>query len=103
MRSKRMVNVWFHCEINERERVKEIQGLFWDFVILNCGQMTRTTHELAPSSNFHTTPAGGHLICSRRPNTQQIFSGIGFRTRPNPRCRKPRLYHQADRARQTKR
>ncbi|GFY02521.1 hypothetical protein TNCV_3504011 [Trichonephila clavipes] len=39
------------------------QGLLvMDLVILNHGQMTRTSPELAhPSPNFRTTPTGGHL------------------------------------------
>ncbi|GFS59136.1 hypothetical protein TNCV_70131 [Trichonephila clavipes] len=33
-----------------------------DFVILNHGQVTRTTPELAPRSpNYHTTPTGGRV------------------------------------------
>ncbi|GFU86556.1 hypothetical protein TNCV_4479921 [Trichonephila clavipes] len=34
-----------------------------DFLILNHGQMVKTIPELAtPSSNFHSSPKGGHLI-----------------------------------------
>ncbi|GFV77003.1 hypothetical protein TNCV_690731 [Trichonephila clavipes] len=36
-----------------------------DHVILNHGQVTRTTPELAPPSpNYHTTPTGGHRLRS---------------------------------------
>ncbi|GBM66184.1 hypothetical protein AVEN_246404-1 [Araneus ventricosus] len=69
-----------------------------DLVILNLGQMTRTTPELAPPSpNFHATPAGGRLtttydLACNRPHTRRIFSGIGFRTW-SPPAPKPRPYH----------
>ncbi|GBM70800.1 hypothetical protein AVEN_127346-1 [Araneus ventricosus] len=44
-------------------RFETTRELFCDrVVILNGGQMTRTTPDLAPSSqNFRTKPAGGHL------------------------------------------
>ncbi|GBO15086.1 hypothetical protein AVEN_237407-1 [Araneus ventricosus] len=43
-----------------------------DLVILNCGQMTRTTPDLAPPSpNFRTTPAGGRLAPYVRFDVQQ--------------------------------
>ncbi|GBN64814.1 hypothetical protein AVEN_254533-1 [Araneus ventricosus] len=53
-------------------------------VILNRGQMTRTTPELA-LPNFLATPTGGRLattydLACNRPHTRRIFSGIGFRT-----------------------
>ncbi|GFY29378.1 hypothetical protein TNCV_4725051 [Trichonephila clavipes] len=32
-----------------------------DHVILNHGQVTWTTPELAPSPNYHTTPTGGRF------------------------------------------
>ncbi|GBL62549.1 hypothetical protein AVEN_8142-1, partial [Araneus ventricosus] len=57
-----------------------------DLVILNHGQMTRTTPELTnPSPNFHEAPTGGRLataydLARNRPHTRRIFSGIGFRT-----------------------
>ncbi|GBN80921.1 hypothetical protein AVEN_213904-1, partial [Araneus ventricosus] len=57
-----------------------------DLVILNHGQMTRTTPELVPpSSSFHATPTGGRLatthdLMRNRPHTRRIFSGIGLRT-----------------------
>ncbi|GBO21093.1 hypothetical protein AVEN_148555-1 [Araneus ventricosus] len=43
--------------------LKQHKGYFgMDLVILNLGQMTRTTPELdAPSPSFLTTPAGGPL------------------------------------------
>ncbi|GBN71404.1 hypothetical protein AVEN_90135-1 [Araneus ventricosus] len=69
-----------------------------DLVILNHGQMTRTTPELAPfSPNFHATPTGGRLattydLTCNRPHTRRIFSGIGSRTW-NPPAPKPRPYH----------
>ncbi|GBM34462.1 hypothetical protein AVEN_106705-1 [Araneus ventricosus] len=74
-------------------RFETTRGLFWDdFVILNPGQMTRTT----PSPNFHATPTGGRLattydLACNRPHTRRIFSGIGFRTW-NPPAPKPRRY-----------
>ncbi|GBN57575.1 hypothetical protein AVEN_17322-1, partial [Araneus ventricosus] len=66
-----------------------------DLVILNQGQMTRTTPELAPPSpNFRATPTGGRLVTTydlscRRPHTRRIISGIGFRScgPPVPRSR----------------
>ncbi|GBM58500.1 hypothetical protein AVEN_212753-1 [Araneus ventricosus] len=44
-------------------RFEATRGLFWkDLVILNRGQMTRTTPELAPASrSFRATPARGRL------------------------------------------
>ncbi|GBM13671.1 hypothetical protein AVEN_148193-1 [Araneus ventricosus] len=69
-----------------------------DLVILNLGQMTRTTPELAPpSSNFHATPTGGRLtttydLTCNRPHTRRIFSVIGFRT-CSPLAPKSRPYH----------
>ncbi|GBM62133.1 hypothetical protein AVEN_207622-1 [Araneus ventricosus] len=44
-------------------RFEATRGLFWtDLVILNRGQMTRTTPDLElPSPNFHATAAGGRL------------------------------------------
>ncbi|GBN25944.1 hypothetical protein AVEN_273345-1 [Araneus ventricosus] len=46
---------------------KELEGYFGtDLVILNLGQVTRTSFELAPPSpNFLTTPAGGRLAHAR--------------------------------------
>ncbi|GBM09915.1 hypothetical protein AVEN_86803-1 [Araneus ventricosus] len=70
-----------------------------DLVILNRGQMTRTTPELAPplSPNFHATPTGGRLattydLTCNRPHTRRNFGGIGFRTWNSPAA-KPRPYH----------
>ncbi|GBN57176.1 hypothetical protein AVEN_158016-1 [Araneus ventricosus] len=69
-----------------------------DLVILNRGQMTETTPELAPRSpSFHATPTLGHLattggLACNRPHKRQIFSGIGFRAW-NPPASKPRPYH----------
>ncbi|GBM88142.1 hypothetical protein AVEN_213957-1 [Araneus ventricosus] len=81
--------------------MKQHEGYFWtDLVILNHGQMTRTTPELAPPSpNFHDTPTGGRLataydLTCNRPHTRRIFSGIGSRTW-NPPAPKPRPYHSA--------
>ncbi|GBM69003.1 hypothetical protein AVEN_55430-1 [Araneus ventricosus] len=80
-------------------RFEATRGLFGtDLVILNLGQMTRTTPELAqPSTSFHATPAGGRLtttydLACSRPHTRRIFSGIGSRTW-NPPAPKPRPYH----------
>ncbi|GBL97278.1 hypothetical protein AVEN_274625-1, partial [Araneus ventricosus] len=66
-----------------------------DLVILNRGQMTRTTPELAPpSQSFRATPTGGRLataydLACNRPHTRRIFGGVGSRTwsppTPNPR------------------
>ncbi|GBN63813.1 hypothetical protein AVEN_190365-1 [Araneus ventricosus] len=79
--------------------VNQHEGYFGtDLVILNLGQMTRTTPELAPPSpNFHATPTGGRLtttfdLTCNRPHTRRIFSGIGSRTW-NPPAPKPRPYH----------
>ncbi|GFT13690.1 hypothetical protein TNCV_3831581 [Trichonephila clavipes] len=60
------------------------QGLLaMDLVILNPGQATRTTFELAPPSpNFHT-PTLGHLSLDRfnvyRSPTRRVFSGSRFK------------------------
>ncbi|GBO02126.1 hypothetical protein AVEN_154094-1 [Araneus ventricosus] len=82
-----------------RSRFEQHEGYFGtNLVILNLGQMTRTTPELAPPSpNFHATPTGGRLtttydLTCNRPHTRRIFSGIGFRTW-NPPPPKPRPYH----------
>ncbi|GBN61250.1 hypothetical protein AVEN_128969-1 [Araneus ventricosus] len=79
--------------------LKQHEGYFGtDLVILNHGQMTRTTPELAPTfPNFHATPTGGRMattydLTCNRPHTRRIFSGIGFRTW-NPPTPKPRPYH----------
>ncbi|GFX96127.1 hypothetical protein TNCV_2290162 [Trichonephila clavipes] len=51
------------CEQDITCMTSTTQGLLvTDFVILNHGQVTRTTSELAPPSpNFHPTPMGGCL------------------------------------------
>ncbi|GBM36875.1 hypothetical protein AVEN_82859-1 [Araneus ventricosus] len=79
--------------------LKQHEGYFGtDLVILNLGQMTRTTPELAPPSlNFHATPTGGRLttmfdLTCNRPHTRRIFGGIGSRAW-NPPAPKPRPYH----------
>ncbi|GBM64625.1 hypothetical protein AVEN_28226-1 [Araneus ventricosus] len=79
--------------------LKQHEGyLGTDLVILNCGQMTRTTPELAPPSpNFRATPTGGRLattydLACNRPHTRRIFSGIGFRT-CDPPVPRSRPYH----------
>ncbi|GFW34457.1 hypothetical protein TNCV_500751 [Trichonephila clavipes] len=51
-----------------------------DLVILNHGQVTRTTPKIAPlSPHFHTTPVGGRLRFYRfnghHPPTWRVFSG----------------------------
>ncbi|GBM16321.1 hypothetical protein AVEN_194059-1 [Araneus ventricosus] len=69
-----------------------------DLVILNHGQMTRTTPELAhPSPNFHATLTGGHLattydLACSRPHKRRIFGGIGFQAWSPPAPR-PIPYH----------
>ncbi|GBM29908.1 hypothetical protein AVEN_246467-1 [Araneus ventricosus] len=79
--------------------LKQHEGyLGTDLVILNRGQMTRTTPELAPPSpNFRATPTGGRLattydLACNRPHTRRIFSGIGFRT-CDPPVPRSRPYH----------
>ncbi|GFT06470.1 uncharacterized protein TNCV_3356031 [Trichonephila clavipes] len=62
------------------ERMTTRGLLTTDHVILNHGQVTRTTPELAPPSpNYHTTPTGGRLSNERfnvhRCPTQRDFSG----------------------------
>ncbi|GBN83845.1 hypothetical protein AVEN_235116-1 [Araneus ventricosus] len=64
-------------------------------VILNRGQMTRMTPELAAPPNFRTTPMRGRLtptydlICNK-PNKRRIIDEIGIRAwsslapRPTP-------------------
>ncbi|GFX39131.1 uncharacterized protein TNCV_359451 [Trichonephila clavipes] len=54
-----------------------------DHVILNHGQVTWTTPELAPPSpNYHTTPTGGRFssrqINVHRCPTRRVFSGTGL-------------------------
>ncbi|GBM80762.1 hypothetical protein AVEN_10628-1 [Araneus ventricosus] len=55
-------------------------------MILNLGQMTRTTPELAtplqtsaPHKREDVCPSTYDLSCNR-PNTRRIFSGVGFPT-----------------------
>ncbi|GBM66348.1 hypothetical protein AVEN_227814-1 [Araneus ventricosus] len=78
--------------------LKQHEGYFRaDLVILNLGQMTRTTPELAPPlPNFRTTPTGGRLtpkydLTCNRPNTRRISCGIGFRAW-NPMPPRPAPY-----------
>ncbi|GBM29902.1 hypothetical protein AVEN_246462-1 [Araneus ventricosus] len=66
---------------------RHVDGNLWtDVIILNRGQVTRTTLELAPPyPNFRSTPAGGRLataygLACARPYTWRMFNGIGFRT-----------------------
>ncbi|GFT55853.1 uncharacterized protein TNCV_1053171 [Trichonephila clavipes] len=60
------------------------RALATDHVILNHGQVTWTTPELAPpSSNYHTTPTGGDVSALDRFNvhrcpTRRVFSGTGL-------------------------
>ncbi|GBN35561.1 hypothetical protein AVEN_157061-1 [Araneus ventricosus] len=71
-----------------------------DLVILNRGQITRTTPELAsrlqtsaPHQRKDAWSLTYDLMC-KRPHTRRISSEIGFRTwNPHPRSRD--LYHQA--------
>ncbi|GBO37013.1 hypothetical protein AVEN_240801-1 [Araneus ventricosus] len=79
--------------------LKQHEGYFGtDLVILNLGQMTRTTPGLAPPSpNFHATPAGGRLattydLACSRPHARRICGGIGSRAW-GPPAPKPRPYH----------
>ncbi|GBN01074.1 hypothetical protein AVEN_3627-1 [Araneus ventricosus] len=52
-----------HILASELSQSKQHEGyLGTDLVILNLGQMTRTTPDLTPPSpNFRTTPTGGRL------------------------------------------
>ncbi|GFT17649.1 uncharacterized protein TNCV_2587571 [Trichonephila clavipes] len=69
---------------------RSTQGLLaTDYVILNHGQVTWTTLELAsPSPNYHSTPMRGRLSLDRsnvhRSPTRLVFSGTGLElvTRP---------------------
>ncbi|GFV50038.1 hypothetical protein TNCV_2354231 [Trichonephila clavipes] len=62
--------------------------LVMDIIILNHGQVTRTTLELEPlCPNFHVTPAGGRLSIDRFNSTRWVFSG----TRLELMTRKPRV------------
>ncbi|GFV12117.1 hypothetical protein TNCV_1796041 [Trichonephila clavipes] len=56
---------------------KAARGLLaTDLVILNHGQVTRTTPETAhPSPNFHTTPTGGRLSLNRYHAQRPPFLG----------------------------
>ncbi|GBN46187.1 hypothetical protein AVEN_28543-1 [Araneus ventricosus] len=48
-----------------------------DLVILNHGQMTKTTPELAhPSPNFHATPTAGRLATTY-PDSKESLKGFG--------------------------
>ncbi|GFX72338.1 hypothetical protein TNCV_1252921 [Trichonephila clavipes] len=52
-----------------------------DHLILNYGQVTRMTPELAPPSpNYHTTPTGGRFRSRQmhRCPTRWVFSGTGL-------------------------
>ncbi|GBL83045.1 hypothetical protein AVEN_165278-1 [Araneus ventricosus] len=70
-----------------------------NLVILNLGQMTRTTPELAPLVQT-SAPHQREDVClptydltCNRPNTRRIFSGIGFRIW-NPAASRPTPYHE---------
>ncbi|GBM72867.1 hypothetical protein AVEN_39763-1 [Araneus ventricosus] len=69
-----------------------------DLVILNLGQMTRTTQELAPPLQTSTPHQREGVWLStydlpcNKPNTRRISSGIGFRIW-NPSALKSRPYH----------
>ncbi|GBO40528.1 hypothetical protein AVEN_138261-1 [Araneus ventricosus] len=80
-------------------RRKTTRGLFWDgprhFEPRSDDE--DDTWAGRPSPSFHATPAGGRLttmydFACKRPHTQQIFSGIGFRAW-NPPAPRPRPYH----------
>ncbi|GBL91899.1 hypothetical protein AVEN_172806-1 [Araneus ventricosus] len=67
-------------------RFEATRGIFWDGKgILNHGQMTRTTPELAPSSpSFCTRPAGGRLdstydFTDNRPHTRRFSVESSFK------------------------
>ncbi|GBN65511.1 hypothetical protein AVEN_124378-1 [Araneus ventricosus] len=78
--------------------LKQHEGYFrTDLVILNLGEMMRTTPELAPPTlNFQREGVWAptyDLTCTR-PNILRIFSGIGSRAwEPLPPV--PRPYHYA--------
>ncbi|GBM32642.1 hypothetical protein AVEN_89640-1 [Araneus ventricosus] len=85
--------------LSQRPVLKQHEGyLGTDLVILNRGQMTRTTPELAsPSPNFRATPTRGRLattydLACNGPNTRRIFSGTGSRT-CHPPVPRSRPYH----------
>ncbi|GBM34109.1 hypothetical protein AVEN_235053-1 [Araneus ventricosus] len=68
-----------------RPVLKQHEGYFGtDLVILNLGQMTRTTPERTHPLQTSATPGGRclattyNLACSR-PHTRRIISGVGFR------------------------
>ncbi|GFY22395.1 hypothetical protein TNCV_2176561 [Trichonephila clavipes] len=70
--------------LRKRTSVSSTRGLLWkDRVILNHGQVTWTTSELAPPSpNYHTTPTGGRfssrqIYRASLPYTM-VFSGTGL-------------------------
>ncbi|GBN73184.1 hypothetical protein AVEN_236881-1 [Araneus ventricosus] len=60
-----------------------------DLVILNRGQMTRTTLELAPSTpNSHTTPLGGRQIHDVRFSVQEAHIHGDSSVESNPAASK---------------
>ncbi|GFU91501.1 hypothetical protein TNCV_2542691 [Trichonephila clavipes] len=65
------------CRGNQPERGNATRGLLaTDLVILNHGQVTKTTPKLAPSSpNFRTIPTGGRLSIDRFNVHQPLLHG----------------------------
>ncbi|GFV71710.1 hypothetical protein TNCV_3534981 [Trichonephila clavipes] len=65
--------------VGKRKPYGVIRGLLAaNHVILNHGQVTWTTPELAPSSpNYPTTPTGGRFS-SRQTTTRRVLSGTGL-------------------------
>ncbi|GBL78861.1 hypothetical protein AVEN_48849-1 [Araneus ventricosus] len=81
--------------------LKQHEGYFGtDLVILNRGQMTRTTPELAPPlqtsapHQWEDVWLPTYDLACNTPNTRPIFSGIGFQTW-NPPALRSRSYHPA--------
>ncbi|GFW33087.1 uncharacterized protein TNCV_2110171 [Trichonephila clavipes] len=66
--------------MDKHNRTYPTRGLLaTDHVILNHGQVTWTTPELAPSSpNYHTIPTGLDRFKVHRCPTGQVFSGTGL-------------------------
>ncbi|GBL85951.1 hypothetical protein AVEN_63254-1 [Araneus ventricosus] len=67
-----LVQLYLHPVLKQRE------GYFGtDLVILNRGQMTKATPELAASSpSFHSTPAGGHLASTDLTCTRLAYMAV---------------------------
>ncbi|GFX98810.1 uncharacterized protein TNCV_1503861 [Trichonephila clavipes] len=78
----RNINLQLFCEL--LDVIAATRGLLAkDHVILNHGQVTWTTPELAPSPNSHTTPTGEDVSALDRFNvhrcpTRRVFNGIGL-------------------------